>query len=77
MVLLLPFVDSARLLEAVRNHVDRERLSPEERKRNEFGSAFVFSYDATANPHAYPSPLPGLPDIASCHCKTENLPYLP
>ena len=73
MVLVLPFVDSARLLSVVNERVDKEKLSPEEKKRNEFGSSFIFSYDPSSEAHTYPSPLPGLPDIENCHCLAQSL----
>lgn len=41
-VVLLPWIDSERLLDASRKLISDDMLTEEERKRNEFGSAFVF-----------------------------------
>lgn len=43
-VVLLPFIDSSRLLEVVRT-VDESLLTDDERRRNEFGGVAVFSRD--------------------------------
>jgi 5'-3' exonuclease/20S proteasome alpha/beta subunit len=45
-VVLLPFIDSKRLLDTVRQ-VDERVLTEDERKRNEFGQVAVFSRDPT------------------------------
>ena len=41
-VVLLPWIDSERLLDASRNLISDDMLTEEERKRNEFGTASVF-----------------------------------
>jgi len=45
---LLPFIDSSRLLEAVHT-VDTSSLTEEEKRRNTRGEALVLSYDAAGN----------------------------
>lgn len=43
----LSFIDETVLLEAVGGIDESKELSPEERKRNEFGQSEVFKHDAT------------------------------
>ena len=73
-ILLLPLIDTQRLLEAVETHVDKSKLSPQEKKQNEFGVAVMFSFDSQSEPHVFPSPLAGLPDIEACNCSVQPLP---
>lgn len=55
-IVKIPFIDEERLLKAMaaRDH----RLTPEERKRNTWGSSSKFSFNS-GEPTLYPSSLPG------------------
>ena len=73
-VVKIPFIEEDRLLKAMatKEHL----LTPEEKKRNEFGVTLKFTY-SPAIEFIYPSSLPGIfPDIARCHC-IENVFDLP
>ncbi|KAL1959442.1 hypothetical protein VTO42DRAFT_2245 [Malbranchea cinnamomea] len=73
-VVKIPFIEEERLLKAMatKEHL----LTPEERKRNEFGVTLKFTY-SPAIEFVYSSSLPGIfPDIPRCHC-IENVFDLP
>eukprot|EP00521_Asterionellopsis_glacialis_P010113 CAMPEP_0195300666 /NCGR_PEP_ID=MMETSP0707-20130614/27885_1 /TAXON_ID=33640 /ORGANISM="Asterionellopsis glacialis, Strain CCMP134" /LENGTH=548 /DNA_ID=CAMNT_0040363421 /DNA_START=57 /DNA_END=1703 /DNA_ORIENTATION=- len=50
-VVLLPFIDSKRLIEASRTLVSNEMLSDVEKKRNEFGEPYVFTHHVGHHEH--------------------------
>lgn len=65
-VVKIPFVDEKRLLSTLATVEDR--LSPEEKKRNSYGSNIRFIFNPQVD-FIYPSSLPGhLLDIPNCHC---------
>ncbi|EDR05447.1 uncharacterized protein LACBIDRAFT_303165 [Laccaria bicolor S238N-H82] len=73
---IVTFIDEERPLKAMtaRDHC----LTPEERKRNAWGSSSKFSFNL-GEPTLYPSSLPGFfPPLYRCTCKTElfDLPIL-
>ena len=43
---LLPFIDEARLLDALEKHAPDETLTDDERRRNTFGHEWLIKYDA-------------------------------
>ncbi|THH31525.1 hypothetical protein EUX98_g2669 [Antrodiella citrinella] len=75
-VVKIPFIDETRLLKAMnsRDHL----LSPEEKRRNSFGTSTKFTFNP-GPPMLYPSSLPGFfPDLHRCTCAMEvfDLPTL-
>jgi 5'-3' exonuclease/20S proteasome alpha/beta subunit len=60
-VVLLPFIDSKRLIHAARNFVKDDQLTDEERKRNALGNAVVFTHDPSIK-----SSVPRLKTGANC-----------
>lgn len=73
-VVKIPFIEENRLLKAMgtKEHL----LTPDEKKRNEFGVTLKFTY-SPAIEFIYPTSLPGIfPDITRCHC-IENVYDLP
>lgn len=65
-VVLIPFIDEKRLLNAMETKNDL--LLEDERQRNTIGYAIRFAYDPRAS-FSYPSSLVGVfPDIENCHC---------
>lgn len=60
-VVLLPFIDSTRLLDAVRKNIDETKLTEEERQRNSFGDTYVWRYDANTS-----ESIPSLGDDVKC-----------
>jgi len=69
-VVLLPFIDSDRLLAAVAK-IDQSRLTDHERFRNSFGQPSIFKYDTSVS-ETFTSTLPGdLPDVPNSHVKAE------
>lgn len=73
-IVKIPFVDEKRLLAAV--HSVEPKLSPEERKRNGFGTNIEFFFNPQVNTR-YPSSYPGLlADIENCHCVSQPV-FLP
>lgn len=73
-VVKIPFIDERRLLSAMstKDHL----LTPDEKKRNEFGVSLKFAYSQQMN-YTYPSSLPGVfGDIPNCRC-VENIFELP
>ncbi|XP_047138728.1 5'-3' exoribonuclease 1 isoform X1 [Hydra vulgaris] len=65
-VVLIPFIDEKRLLDAMAQNYDQ--LTEEEKSRNTFGNAYEFMYDENLN-LTYPSSHPGLNDITPCKVK--------
>ena len=51
-VTLLPFIDSAKLIEASRSMVDESVLTEEEKRLNEFGKSYVFQRDPNVSDNA-------------------------
>lgn len=75
-IVKIPFIDEQRLLRAM--HSREHRLTPEERRRNDFGTSTKFFFNP-GEPTVYPSSLPDFfPPIYRCTCKTEffDLPTL-
>ena len=73
-VVKIPFIDQDRLLSAMAPLNDK--LSDDEKMRNEFGVTLKFTYDAETD-FIHPSSLVGVfPDIPHCHC-IENIFDLP
>ncbi|KXN82677.1 5'-3' exoribonuclease 1, partial [Leucoagaricus sp. SymC.cos] len=75
-IVKIPFIDESRLLKAMASR--EHRLTPEERKRNAWGTSTRFIYNP-GEPTVYPSSLPGFfPTIHRCYCKMEpfDLPTL-
>lgn len=86
-IVKIPFIDEARLLgamtgksytilhEVAQSHAltaRDHRLTPEERKRNSWGTSTKFSYNP-GEATVYPSSLPGFfPSLHRCHCKMED-----
>ncbi|KAI7297093.1 hypothetical protein KC315_g18612, partial [Hortaea werneckii] len=73
-VVKIPFIDEKRLLGAMatRDHL----LSPDQKRRNEFGVSLKFTYAQEVD-YTYPSSLPGIfPDLEHCRC-VENIFELP
>ncbi|KAJ7608732.1 exonuclease II [Roridomyces roridus] len=75
-IVKIPFIDQERLLSAMESK--EERLTPEEKQRNSFGTStrFIFSH---GEPKEYPSSLPGFfPPLYQCRCIMEpfDLPTL-
>lgn len=73
-VVKIPFIEEDRLLSAMktRDHL----LTPDERKRNDFGVPLKFTFNPDVE-YVYPSSLVGVfPDIPRCHC-VENIFELP
>ncbi|KAI6855584.1 hypothetical protein KC334_g22350, partial [Hortaea werneckii] len=73
-VVKIPFIDEKRLLGAMatRDHL----LSPDQKRRNEFGVSLKFAYAQEVD-YTYPSSLPGIfPDLEHCRC-VENIFELP
>lgn len=73
-VVLLPFIDSKRLIHAARNFVKDDQLTDEERKRNTLGNAVVFTHDPSVK-----SSVPRLNSVADCfdaidNCTTKTTP---
>lgn len=50
-VVLLPFIDSKKLIHAATNFVDQTQLTGEEQSRNTMGKPVVFLHDASVNDH--------------------------
>lgn len=70
-VVLLPFIDDVRLLQAVTT-IDQSRLSVVEKERNSFGHPHIFTYDPSIT-YEFKSTLPGeLPDIPKSHVKFDR-----
>lgn len=75
-IVKIPFIDEKRLLKTMATR--ESRLTDEERRRNEFGDSWRFTYDEK-NESTYPSSLPGFfPDLHHCHTRLEpfHLPTL-
>ena len=73
-VVKIPFIDEKRLLDALKTREDR--LTPDEKSRNGFGTSLKFTYSSDVN-FIYPSSMPGVfPDLPNCHC-IENIFDLP
>jgi 5'-3' exoribonuclease 1 len=70
-VVKIPFIDEVRLLGAMRTR--EHLLTAAERRRNTFGSSFIFFYDDNSIGISFPSPVPTFPEIA--HCKTRMEPF--
>ncbi|XP_032239667.2 5'-3' exoribonuclease 1 isoform X2 [Nematostella vectensis] len=69
-VVLIPFIDEKRLLEAMKPLY--RQLTKEEKTRNTHGPCHLYTYDKTLADH-YPSTLPGVfPDISRCHARCEK-----
>ncbi|KAL3234998.1 hypothetical protein RNJ44_02786 [Nakaseomyces bracarensis] len=65
-VVLLPFVDEKRLIEATTPCI--EKLSPEEKKRNQFGKTLTYMYNPQVD-NVYRTALKGIfADIQHNHC---------
>ncbi|EDO17798.1 hypothetical protein Kpol_541p40 [Vanderwaltozyma polyspora DSM 70294] len=65
-VVLLPFVDENRLIDAMKPHL--AKLSPEEKERNQFGKDLTFMFSPQVD-EVYKTPLGGLfNDIEHNHC---------
>ncbi|KAH9457372.1 hypothetical protein Pst134EA_021253 [Puccinia striiformis f. sp. tritici] len=61
----IPFIDSERLLKAMKDH--ESKLKDEEVERNRFGPTWQFRYDSQKADY-YPSPLPDhFPHLGLCH----------
>jgi 5'-3' exoribonuclease 1 len=75
-VVLLPFIDSQRLLEAEAMYCAPNTLSPLERQRNSFGNIWQTVYDP-ANLETVPScnPAIGLMDITKCQTKVTEVAF--
>lgn len=75
-VVLLPFIDSQRLLEAEIMYCPRSSLSSLERQRNSFGKIWHFVFDP-ANLETVPScnPAIGLMDIPKCQTKVTEISF--
>jgi 5'-3' exoribonuclease 1 len=69
-VVVLPFIDSRRLLEAEQENCLASSLTPAERKRNEFGKILFVQYDPDAVDTYYScNPEIGLADLHRCQSK--------
>ena len=67
-VVLIPFIDESRLLEAM-EPVVQNKLTPDERARNCYGPHLLYEYIPEAQ-GTYPSSLPdAFPDIVNHHAK--------
>lgn len=65
---LLPFIDVKLLKETIETHCPASKLSPQEKKRNSFGSSFGYRHDLTCSERVEaPSKSIGVPDITACH----------
>ncbi|KIJ09179.1 hypothetical protein PAXINDRAFT_48683, partial [Paxillus involutus ATCC 200175] len=68
-IVKIPFIDEARLLRAMSSR--ENRLTAEERRRNQYGTSTKFSF-STRERTVYPSSLPNLfPSIYRCACVME------
>lgn len=66
-VVKIPFIDEVRLLEAMKTK--SHMLSNDEKRRNSYGNAWIFSYDASLD-YQYPSIVTEkMPPLVHCHCK--------
>lgn len=72
-VVLLPFIDSKRLLETVRK-IDESKLTVDEQKRNEFGGITVFQRDPDVS---YSLDTVGVGNMFKSlpSCKTKSIPF--
>lgn len=69
-IVKIPFIDEQRLLRAMNSR--EHRLTPEERRRNGFGTSTKFSFNPGEST-VYPSSLPDFfPPIYRCTCKMES-----
>ncbi|RUS21744.1 hypothetical protein BC938DRAFT_475360, partial [Jimgerdemannia flammicorona] len=80
-IVKIPFIDQARLLDAMRTK--EHRLTEEERERTRFGESLKFTYDKAVEEEEeeriYKSPIPEVfPDVYHCKAKMElfHLPTL-
>ncbi|KAK0205111.1 exonuclease II [Desarmillaria ectypa] len=76
-IVKIPFIDAKRLLKAMASR--EHRLTPEEKRRNSFGTSTKFTYRVGGEPTLYPSSLPGFfPSLHCCMCAMEpfDLPTL-
>ncbi|WAQ88383.1 hypothetical protein PtA15_9A510 [Puccinia triticina] len=74
----IPFIDSRRLLEAMKAH--EWELTDEEVNRNRVGPTWQFRYNPQTSPTHYPSPLPNhFPHLDYCRAQMSvyNLPIVP
>lgn len=70
-VVLIPFIDENRLLNAMERHY--ESLTDEEKFRNNFGRCLKYEYNSTLT-FSYPSSYPGVfEDIRRCKVKKDTL----
>jgi hypothetical protein len=80
-ITLIPFIKESEMLDAITEHCPESALSPDERRRNAFGTEWVFVVDPTVSEHVA-SPLPGVyPDLPGCPVtqrphRTRQLPVL-
>ncbi|PRP88161.1 5'-3' exoribonuclease 1 (ISS) [Planoprotostelium fungivorum] len=67
-IVLVPFVDQKRLVDAIQQHVNVAELTPEEVRRNGFGKSMFYEPSSMDSPpYLYPSSLPGVfHDISRC-----------
>ncbi|KAJ6517993.1 exonuclease II [Mycena vitilis] len=75
-IVKIPFIEETRLLSAMQSR--EHRLTPEEQRRNSFGTSTRFMY-SQGEPTLYPSSLPGFfPPLYRCTCVMEpfDLPTL-
>ncbi|KAG2138024.1 hypothetical protein DEU56DRAFT_347236 [Suillus clintonianus] len=69
-IVKIPFIDEERLLRAMNSRA--HRLTPEERRRNDFGTSTKFSFNPGEST-VYPSSLPDFfPPIYRFTCKMES-----
>jgi len=73
-VSLLPFIDEKRLLNAIVTVSDSE-LTEAEKKRNQFGHNFLFTFDNSVDVVCKSSLENELPDIAHSHVKEEIIEF--
>lgn len=81
-VVLIPFIDEARLRQAIRDHCPDSAFSADEKRRNSFGKIITYVHDPSVSV-TFPSCNPAIfPDIAhsqtrvgSCIFTTQSLTY--
>ena len=74
-VVILPFIDQQRLLEAEGAYCDRNSLSVSEKERNQFGQSFIFKIRTSSTGEAALEVLAKPPDFRPHRIPFE--PYLP
>ena len=71
-VVLLPFIEEERIVEAVRNNQCEASLTETERIRNEKESYYLFSYSDEQSEWISPLRHPFFPTVFDCHCNVDR-----